>query len=238
MDFLLKYAQYITIIGSLITVLGGYLSYKKSEKDGDATNVELGASRRKTEENIELTKKVQELSQINQHLIESNLRITESNSALAQKNMELSNKINQTAANTKDYVLGTDSYCFIGLNFHIVDNLESAALFLYNTGKNPLTSIRIEIIDSGTLPKDSRNSFDLSGRSFNVDFLSPQVYTTTTIPLELKIADKEVTVDYKISTNNGIYRQISHYRFEKDRWVVNSKYYDRRTNELLFSRTD
>lgn len=237
MEFLLRYAQAIIIVGSLIVLLGGYLSYRKTELDGEKTSSEINSSKQKTEENISLTEKVKEISQLNKELLESNILISQSNSLLAQRNIELSNEINKKSSSTNDYISGANSYCFIGLNFYTIDDLENATLMLYNTGTNPLSSIDIEIIISGNR-KDSPNYFDVIGSTYHVDFLQPQLLTTTRIPLKLDKALGKITVNYKIATNNGIYRQISHYEYLETRWSSKHSYYDRKTNKLLFSHSD
>ena len=61
MEFLLSHAQSIIILGGILTVLGGYLTYLKTTRDTDITNNKIAEGIGKTEEVKVLTEKAMKL---------------------------------------------------------------------------------------------------------------------------------------------------------------------------------
>lgn len=222
----MKYAQWISIIGGLIALLGGFLSYKKAELEGKTTNSKIDSTKETSENNLALSLKIKELTEINKQLINSNLEITNNNSVLASHNYDLTKQITQITNKTVNYITGANSYCFISLTFQDKNDDETAVLSLYNTGPNPLSDINVHIIRD--------NNFDQFS-DLHMDMLQPNKLTTTDLKIKLDIHRKHHIL-YFISTNGCNLRQESYYEFKNNYWDTQTSVYDKKTDELIIQR--
>jgi hypothetical protein len=233
-NFLIKYAQWITFLGGLITILGGYLSYKKSEIESKNTSDKIDLNNKKAEENIKLTLKVKELTDANNVLIRSNVDIANNNSVLVNKNLELTAQISNTTSKTKEYLSGAKSYCFIGLFFTTKNDDESANLRIHTIGKNPLQDVYINVYTDDDISNNSNSLFNTEGKNFHIDVIQPNMmYTLRDSQIHLN-KKRKTTITYVIRTNGGSFYQVSTYEYLNHDWVVHNNLQDKKTNRLIF----
>lgn len=237
MQYFVNNFQLIIIAGGALTLIGGYLSYLKSERDSDKTNKSISDGIVKTQQVIDLTTKVNDLTKNNELLLKSNIELTQMNNILVQKNIEVSSTIDKTTGKINSYVTGENTFCYLGILFPTVGD-EINGVYYFNTiGNNPLRDINVKIIDLDHLQNGVfRNMFD-SEKSFEIPTLKPGKMTLTQFPVKL---DKEKQNNFKIiiSTNAGDFIQESKYLFQNGGWQTAERIRNAKTKAILGQNVD